>query len=553
MLWGIEDRVNRASGGRSLQRRMPNCDLYLFSRTGHWVQWERAAEFNAVVAAFLARHRLMRRHAMNTPTDIAQASSLFGRISLGYLLVESRNWPTGSGSPRDGLGMQVDAHRRRRGRAAHRRAPAPPHRSQRPDRRRGALGWQLHDEDALQLALERLRGADRSARGRGAEAALRGVERFWAFVGPKRLRFELFTRPLLDRPPLRHAGQRLRHRRQGPWPLRDDHARARGDAALLPDRSSTRGCPTPSRTAQRRDARADLPAPERAPSLGRHCGHARHAHGSAAHPIHHLNLQATTLDDVTEAYRRCAAGLRIAIAIGQHPNDRDLSFYAVSPSGFEFELGWNPIVVTEEDERVAAGPLSGHQPVGALPREPDAGRQARPDGPRPGSLTRKEYTVERRHECARSKLRRGHRRPWPHRPDAGARLGQRGHRVLVLEREPKFYGNARAVYTDGECTPRRARRRALRVALGVDRLHRQAAALIEERDVARQAARRAHQIGFGADERHARLGTVGDEPRAESARRGSPPPRRRRRRAADRLSNAAVSALASSPAKVTAA
>ena len=30
-------------------------------------------------------------------------------------------------------------------------------------------------------------------------------------------------------------------------------------------------------------------------------------------------------------------------------------------------------------------------------------------------------------------------------------LGQRGHRVLVLEREPRFYGNARAVYTDGEC------------------------------------------------------------------------------------------------------
>ena len=30
-------------------------------------------------------------------------------------------------------------------------------------------------------------------------------------------------------------------------------------------------------------------------------------------------------------------------------------------------------------------------------------------------------------------------------------LGLRGHRVLVLEREPAFYGNARAVYTDGEC------------------------------------------------------------------------------------------------------
>lgn len=30
-------------------------------------------------------------------------------------------------------------------------------------------------------------------------------------------------------------------------------------------------------------------------------------------------------------------------------------------------------------------------------------------------------------------------------------LGQRGLRVLVLEREPQFYGNARAVFTDGEC------------------------------------------------------------------------------------------------------
>ncbi|MES2115438.1 MAG: bifunctional 3-(3-hydroxy-phenyl)propionate/3-hydroxycinnamic acid hydroxylase [Pseudomonadota bacterium] len=30
-------------------------------------------------------------------------------------------------------------------------------------------------------------------------------------------------------------------------------------------------------------------------------------------------------------------------------------------------------------------------------------------------------------------------------------LGQRGRSVLILEREPEFYGNARAVYTDDEC------------------------------------------------------------------------------------------------------
>jgi 4,5:9,10-diseco-3-hydroxy-5,9,17-trioxoandrosta-1(10),2-diene-4-oate hydrolase len=55
VFWGMEDRVNRPSGARSLQQCMSNCDLYLFSRTGHWVQWERAAEFNAATIAFLSQ------------------------------------------------------------------------------------------------------------------------------------------------------------------------------------------------------------------------------------------------------------------------------------------------------------------------------------------------------------------------------------------------------------------------------------------------------------------------------------------------------------------
>lgn len=56
VLWGTEDKVNRPSGGPALQKRMPNCDLYLFSKTGHWVQWERATEFNAVTCGFLDCH-----------------------------------------------------------------------------------------------------------------------------------------------------------------------------------------------------------------------------------------------------------------------------------------------------------------------------------------------------------------------------------------------------------------------------------------------------------------------------------------------------------------
>jgi 4,5:9,10-diseco-3-hydroxy-5,9,17-trioxoandrosta-1(10),2-diene-4-oate hydrolase len=61
VLWGTEDLVNRPSGARSLQQRMRNCDAYLFSRTGHWVQWERPEEFNAAVTAFAQKHSGGRR------------------------------------------------------------------------------------------------------------------------------------------------------------------------------------------------------------------------------------------------------------------------------------------------------------------------------------------------------------------------------------------------------------------------------------------------------------------------------------------------------------
>lgn len=56
VIWGTEDKVNRPSGARTLQETMPNCDTYLVSKTGHWVQWERANEFNALVGTFFEQH-----------------------------------------------------------------------------------------------------------------------------------------------------------------------------------------------------------------------------------------------------------------------------------------------------------------------------------------------------------------------------------------------------------------------------------------------------------------------------------------------------------------
>ncbi|NDK88545.1 alpha/beta fold hydrolase [Gordonia desulfuricans] len=53
VLWGRDDKVNRPAGGRLLVDRMPDADLFVVARTGHWVQWERAELFNRVVGDFL--------------------------------------------------------------------------------------------------------------------------------------------------------------------------------------------------------------------------------------------------------------------------------------------------------------------------------------------------------------------------------------------------------------------------------------------------------------------------------------------------------------------
>ncbi|UMB68227.1 alpha/beta fold hydrolase [Mycobacterium paraterrae] len=54
VLWGRDDKVNRPAGGPMLARMMPHAELVMSSRTGHWLQWERAALFNTLVVDFLS-------------------------------------------------------------------------------------------------------------------------------------------------------------------------------------------------------------------------------------------------------------------------------------------------------------------------------------------------------------------------------------------------------------------------------------------------------------------------------------------------------------------
>ena len=54
VIWGAEDKVNPADGALLFQRLIPRCDTYIFSKCGHWAQWEYADKFNSVVKAYLA-------------------------------------------------------------------------------------------------------------------------------------------------------------------------------------------------------------------------------------------------------------------------------------------------------------------------------------------------------------------------------------------------------------------------------------------------------------------------------------------------------------------
>lgn len=64
--------------------------------------------------------------------------------------------------------------------------------------------------------------------------------------------------------------------------------------------------------------------------------------------LNHFMVQLEDMDDVGLAYDRAkAAGLNIVLELGHHPNDKTFSFYAQTPSGFNFEFGWGGLVIKE--------------------------------------------------------------------------------------------------------------------------------------------------------------------------------------------------------------
>ena len=274
---------------------------------------------------------------------------LFGRARLGYVLVESQRLDQWQRFAADGLGthvdrhspdvlaLRIDAHERR---VIVQRGPAEDV---------AALGWQFDDEACLAIALERLRGLQLDFEEvADARAELRGVERYWRFVGPKGLASELFVTPRLSAAPLAMRASGFMTGAGGMGhvaiPTRAPDSMLKFWQALFDVRVS-------DRIEQKLDGvQMDLTFLRM--NERHHTIATAATRGVRMNPlrtqIHHLNFEAASLDDVTEGYVRCRKlGYAIANGIGQHPNDRELSFYVVSPSGFEVEIGWNPVRVDE--------------------------------------------------------------------------------------------------------------------------------------------------------------------------------------------------------------
>jgi pimeloyl-ACP methyl ester carboxylesterase len=55
IVWGRDDRVVPIDSSFILLKSMPNAQLHVYPKCGHWAQWEKAEEFNVLVAGFLDR------------------------------------------------------------------------------------------------------------------------------------------------------------------------------------------------------------------------------------------------------------------------------------------------------------------------------------------------------------------------------------------------------------------------------------------------------------------------------------------------------------------
>lgn len=106
-----------------------------------------------------------------------------------------------------------------------------------------------------------------------------------------------------------------------------------------------------------------------------HCGPRHHSIAIAQFPaakrLHHFMLELRDMDDIGSTYDLCQdQRVPITSSLGRHTNDRMLSFYIQTPSGFQVEYGYGGRVIDDSDWEVQllhSPSVWGHRPPGATP------------------------------------------------------------------------------------------------------------------------------------------------------------------------------------------
>ncbi len=206
------------------------------------------------------------------------------------------------------------------------------------------LGFEAEDDDAFERVCARLDAAGAQVRrGTDAETDLRGVQRLVHFQEPGGLACELYLGPAIADTPFEstvvqngfvagdmgwgHLALRARSMQESERFFQDVLG------ARLSDRIIT--------TIGAMDIRITfLHFNKRHHSVALGEGLPKH--------LHHFMLQLNDFHDVGLALDRVVdQGHRVVQTLGRHPNDKMMSFYSETPSGFEVELGWGGRTITE--------------------------------------------------------------------------------------------------------------------------------------------------------------------------------------------------------------
>lgn len=212
-------------------------------------------------------------------------------------------------------------------------------------------GWEVRDEAALDALARKLDAAGIAVEAPGAGAvADRRVAGLIRFADPEGNAHEAFYGPLqkTNDPFVSPTGARFKTGRQGLGHIvlscRDKPAMMAFFQDLLGFRLSDhiRTEVVPGRPLEISFLRCN----------GRH-----HSLAFAPVPIPkkivHLMIETTSIDDVGRAMHRCMkAGTHLTFTLGRHSNDEMLSFYPLSPSGFDIEYGWGGLEVDDESWHV---------------------------------------------------------------------------------------------------------------------------------------------------------------------------------------------------------